>query len=213
MNIRKPLRCVTPGDKVWTLKDCEDNCGHFGVMGTSLGKPSALPKLSQRSEFGKKATPAQATHACKTLDPILHFRNTNLTPKDSGAVSNFKKPGVKYNEDVTYLERTKTTNKGTFYDRKERGAISRSAKQKTYLRMVLSRSPGVNSETKDKNFDEDYISLDDELFSRYINEESELENSSFVPRDLRLGVQSSKCRLQMKYGETVPDKRFVKYGR
>ena len=216
MNTGKPLICVTPGDKVWRLKDCVDNCGHFGIMGTSLDKRSFLPKLSRRSGFGEKAATAQVAHACKILDPIPHFRNTNLTPRESGAVSNLIKPGVKYNGDVgenSYLERTQITNIGTFYDSKKRGGISRSARQKTYLRMVLSRSSGVNSERKEKNFDEDYLSLDDELFSRYLNEESELEHSSFVSRELRSGVKSSKCRLQMKCGETAPDKRFVKYGR
>ena len=216
MNIGKSLRCVTPGDKVWTLKDCQDNCDHFGVMGTSLGKRSLLPKLSRRTGIAEKAAPAQVTHGCKILDPIPHFRNTNLTPKESEAVSNFEKPGVEHNVNVaenSNLERTKTNNRRTFYDGKERGGVSRSAKQKTYLRMVLNRSPGVNSERQDKNFDEDYLSLDDELFSRYLNEESEMEHSCFVPRELKSGVKSTKCRLQIKYGETLPDKRFVKYGR
>jgi hypothetical protein len=217
MNSRKPLRCVTPENRVWTLKKYQNNCDHFGVRGTSLGKRLLLPQLSRFGENdGANEEAIQLTHVSKTMDSNWRFKNAVLTPKGiSGTVSNLQKPPTENNVDSvtknSHLERTKIANRRTFYDNQGRGVISHSAKQKTYLKMVLSRSPC--KESKDKNFDEDYINLDNELLSRYLNEECESEHPSFMPRKLRSAVKSSRCRLQMKYDDTVSNRQFVKYGR
>ncbi len=209
MNIGTPLRCMTLTDRgnVWTVKDCQGSYDHFGVKGTSLSKNSFLPKLSQESRFEKNARPVINSHL-----------KTSLTPKKNGAIRKLEKPPSVENKlkhlENSDLQRNEMPIKARFCD--NNGISSRSAKQKAYLRMVLSRSSHEKSQSKDKNFDEDYLSLDDEQLSRYLTEESEIEHSSFIPRQLRSYVTSSKCRLRMKRGDlcdAVPDKRFVKYGK
>ena len=230
MNIGTPLRYVTPGvrGKVWTFKDSQDNCGDFGVKGTSLGKNSVLPKISRWSRFGENYSRAvKRPHGCKQLDYNSHFESTRLASKEN--ISKLKRPSLKDNfEIIKHIEHSHLARKDTKMKGKLSGS-SQSAQQKAYLRMVFSRSPHDHSTSNDNNFDEDYISLDDELFSRYLKEGSEIQHSSFVPTnvrsaeigtptELRSGVKSGKCRLRRKYadlhlGVTASDNNLVKYGR
>lgn len=215
MDIGAPLKAYTSVHRrhLCTLKDLKHTRGNdnFRAAGASLTRSYRFPKVSQKLGFEQD---------CKQIEPKNQLGN-----KCFGQLNKTLHTGnsLKVNQ-FHFLG-----HKGKFLATERPNKNSQTAKQKVYLRMVLNRPfPGHSKDAnKDSNFDEDYLTFDNDLFSRYVMEESSLqgtksksletEHSTFEPTDLRSGVKSGKCRLRRKYGDldvdgTVKSDSFVKYG-
>ena len=218
MDLGRTLKYVSREDRgnAWTLKVSQDSCGHFGINGVSLGKHFISSKASQTGEF------------LESKEIKSDFRRTLEMPKKKKkSVLELERPSSESScESIQNIEssRNSTKIKGTFSGSKDgRSGSLQTAKQKTYLRLVLGRSSQANPR-RNGNIDEDYISLDDALVSCYFREESEIEHSTGTLRsgraaqsaELRSGVKSGKCRLRRKYDDVSvvqSDNSLVRYGK
>ena len=218
MDLGRPLKYVSREDRgnAWTLPVSQDSCGHFGINGVSLSKHFIASKASQTGEF------------LESKEVKSDFRRTlELPKKKKKSVLELERPSLESScESIQNIEdsRNSTKIKGTFSGSEDgRSGSSQTAKQKTYLRLVLGRSSQANTKSSN-NIDEDYLSLDDALVSCYLREESGIERSRGTLRsgraaqsaELRSGVKSGKCRLRRKYDDVSvvqSGNSLVRYGK
>lgn len=226
MDLGKPLKYVTreDGGNVWQLKVSQDNCGSFGVKGTSLGKHC----IESKASVSRKCL--ESADCIERRDGGKLKMNSHFGRKKGISMHKLERRSLENSyESIQDLEclRNSTKIQGNYSESKGgRSGGLQSAKQKTYLRLVLGRSSQENTK-RNNNIDEDYVSLDEALVSDYLREESEIEHSSeklrsgeaepsSVYSELRSGVKSGKCRLRRKYDEVSvvqSNNSLVRYGK
>lgn len=243
MKIGTPLKFLTPGDRERSLTTLKKQDGYFGVKGTSMRRNFAFPKISQDLDATRPRHRISCLHAISfnakgyevdvnlgqpsrnktllktnTVGSSLENQSSNLRPiskRDCLKLAN------DFGRCLDFRETDMKTTEGQYFGTEN----TRSTKHKAYMRMLFSRS---SFKSHDSNFDEDYISFDDQLFSRYLNDgggliemnDISVESHSAAEVAKRFGLQSSKCRLRKKYADVNMAKRLnesaaslVKYGK